>query len=220
MEYVYSDPHFGHTKLRIVGRPEFESDEQMHEVMVKNYNKVITDKNTRVIWMGDLGEKKFIEEFLPKMRGYKLLILGNHDKYSKAFYEKYFDEVHEGGIFWSKRILISHHPMPVEEGIINIHGHTHLLDVATGRHFNVCVERTGYAPVPMSVFEKELGKMEQPNRRFMQEWYKDIQKPTTKRDDLILTPEGLIDIEKTIEFWKTFKPAKTLEKLGVEGIEE
>jgi calcineurin-like phosphoesterase family protein len=215
MDYVYSDPHFGHTKLRIVGRKRFNSDEEMHEYMLSAYNKVIVDNNSKVYWLGDLGDKKFIEEFVPKMRGYKILILGNHDKYNKAFYQKYFDEVYEVGLFWNKRIFLSHHPMPIEEGFINIHGHTHLINVETGRHFNVCVEQTNYEPVPMKKFEKMLGNIPGPNRRFMQEWYKDIQKPVGRNiDDLVLTEKGLIDVEKTKELWKTIKPQKVLEKLG------
>jgi calcineurin-like phosphoesterase family protein len=213
MDYVFSDPHFGHTRLRLVGRPEFESDEQMHETIVKNYNRAIVEDNVRVYWLGDLGEKEFIEAFVPKMRGYKILILGNHDKFGKSYYQKYFDEVHDTGIFWNKRILLSHHPLPVEKGFINVHGHTHLIDVETGQHFNVCVERTDYKPVAMKKFEKLLGGMDVPERRFMKEWYADKQKPASRREDLVLTEDGLIDVLKTKELWKTIKPEKTIEKL-------
>jgi len=47
----------------------------------------------------------------------------------------------------------------------------------------------------------------------MKEWYKDFQKPVSKRDDLVLTEDGLIDVPKTKELWKTIKPEKTIEKL-------
>jgi calcineurin-like phosphoesterase family protein len=213
MDFVFSDPHFGHERLMKAGRPEFKTIEEMHNTIVKNYNRAIVDDNTKVYWLGDLGDKEFIEEFVPKMRGYKILILGNHDKFNKSFYRKYFNEVHETGIWWSRRILLSHHPLPVEKGFINIHGHTHLIDVETGQHFNVCVERTEYKPVGMKKFEKILGSMEVPERRFMKEWYKDFQKPVSKRNDLVLTKDGFIDIPKTKELWKTIKPEKTIEKL-------
>ena len=218
MDYLCSDHHFSHTKLRVKGRPEFKTDEEMNETMVKNHNKVIMDNNTKVYFLGDLGEKEAIEKYLPQMRGYKILILGNHDKYGKSFYRKYFDEVHEGGIFYSKRILLSHHPMPVEEGIINIHGHTHLIDIATGRHFNISVERTNYTPVPMKTYEKILGSIPGFNRRFLQEWYKDLQKPIGRdTSDLVLNDKGIIDVEKTKELWRSIKPEKVLEKFENEA---
>lgn len=213
MDFVYSDPHFGHERLRKIGRPEFETLEQMHEELIKRYNQFITDDHIKVYWLGDVGDKKYIEEFLPKMRGYKILILGNHDKYGKSFYRKYFDEIHETGIFWSKRILLSHHPLMVEQGFINVHGHTHLIDIDTGQHFNACVERTNYAPVKMEEYVKKLGNIETPQKRFLQEWYKDFQKPVLEREDLVLNKKGLVDIEKTKEHWKTIKPKEVLEKL-------
>jgi calcineurin-like phosphoesterase family protein len=216
MDYVFTDPHFGHEKLMRIHRPEFGTVEEMHERILKNYNDTIINNDIKVYWLGDLGNKEFIEELLPKMRGYKILILGNHDKYAKSFYNKYFNEVHETGIFWSKRILLSHHPLPVEEGIINVHGHTHQIDIKTGQHFNVCVERTDYKPVPMKNFEKALGNIPKPNRRFMQEWYKDFQAPVKKREDLVLTEEGNIDVQKTRELWKTIKPQKVLNKFEEE----
>jgi calcineurin-like phosphoesterase family protein len=213
MDYVFSDPHFGHERLMRVGRKEFDTIEQMHQTIVKNYNRAIVDDHTKVYWLGDIGDKQFIEEFVPKMRGYKILILGNHDKFGKSFYRKYFNEVHETGIYWNKRILLSHHPLPVEKGFINIHGHTHLIDVKTGQHYNVCVERTEYKPVAMKKFDKLLGGMEVPERRFMREWYADYQKPVKPREDLVLTEDGFIDIPKTKELWKTIKPKETIEKL-------
>jgi calcineurin-like phosphoesterase family protein len=213
MDYVFSDPHFGHERLMRVGRKEFDTIEQMHQTIVKNYNRAIVDDHTKVYWLGDIGDKQFIEEFVPKMRGYKILILGNHDKFGKSFYHKYFNEVHETGIYWNKRILLSHHPLPVEKGFINIHGHTHLIDVETGQHYNVCVERTEYKPVAMKKFDKLLGGMEVPERRFMREWYADYQKPVKPREDLVLTEDGFIDIPKTKELWKTIKPKETIEKL-------
>lgn len=214
MDYLFSDPHFSHTKLRIKSRPKFSSDDEMNDYILKQYNSVITHPDIRVYWMGDLGEKTEIEKYLPQMKGYKILILGNHDKYGKSFYRKYFDEVHEVGIFYNKRILISHHPMPVEPGIINIHGHTHLISLTTGQHFNVCVEHTDYKPVPMKKFIDILGQTPGPNRRFLQEWYKDQQKPDGRdAGDLVLKDDGSIDVEKTKEYWKSIKPQRVLDRL-------
>jgi calcineurin-like phosphoesterase family protein len=217
MDYVFTDPHFSHTKIRVKSRPKFSSDQEMNEYIVKQYNSVITHPNIKVYWLGDIGDKEAIKELVPKMKGYKILILGNHDKYGKSFYRKYFDEVHEVGIFYNKRILLSHHPMPMEPGMINVHGHTHLVSLTTGQHFNVCVEHTDYKPVVMKKFVDMLGQIPQLNRRFLQEWYKDHQKPDGRdSDDLVLTPEGNIDVQKTKDLWKTIKPQKVLDKFEKE----
>lgn len=195
--FVYSDPHFNHELIRSLYRTQFADVDEMNEYMVDEYNKIINKKD-KVYFLGDIGDKAGIEKYLPRMRGHKILILGNHDQQNKSFYKKYFEEVHDGGIFYSKRIILTHHPIPMEPGSINVHGHTHIIDLDSKEHANVCVERTDYKPINIRTFVNRLGETNIPNKRFLQEWYKDIQRPTIERDDLVLTEDGLIDVEKTL----------------------
>lgn len=54
-------------------------------------------------------------------------------------------------------------------------------------------------PLLYKRFEKMLEKLPKPSYKFLEEWYKDIQKPVRVREDLVLREDGTIDIEKTKE---------------------
>ena len=66
--WLYSDPHFGDTDLW--GIRQITPEEQ-----VKRINSKV-GKNDTIIFLGDIGNVEYIK----KIRGYKVLILGNHDK--------------------------------------------------------------------------------------------------------------------------------------------
>ena len=117
--WVFSDPHFSDIesyKLRFPNAfpiPEGMSEEeckQNHEFRVKMFdNEQIKNinskvgKNDTIIFLGDIGNVECIK----KIRGYKVLIMGNHDKgasnykrnsFVKTFYEhnyKTFDDMLE-----------------------------------------------------------------------------------------------------------------------------
>lgn len=95
--YLYSDPHFGDAdsyKFRSLlnipddimfakeqgdSRPyELYVEERLKvldEMQIKNINKRVTKKDT-IIFLGDIGNIECIK----KINGYKVLIMGNHDK--------------------------------------------------------------------------------------------------------------------------------------------
>jgi calcineurin-like phosphoesterase family protein len=197
MDYVISDLHLGHVSLHRLYRQQFSGVDEMHEHIVKMWNDKIKNNDVKIYVLGDVGYKESIEAVLPRLRGQKILLLGNHDSYSREFYLKHFSEVHDKPLFWAKRIVFSHHPIPVEPGVINIHGHTHIVDLLSEQHFNVCVERIDYTPREMGEYEKLLSSIQPPNRKFLEEWYKDIMLPTEPRPDIALDASGKIDVEAT-----------------------
>jgi calcineurin-like phosphoesterase family protein len=196
MEYVISDLHGNHTKLRERTRTQFKTNEEMSEHIVSCWNKTVS-KNDIVYLLGDVGDKKFIEKYIPQLRGTIALILGNHDGYSKTFYRKHFDYVYNKPFWLSRRILLSHYPQPVEDGKINIHGHTHDISLSLGNYFNVSVDVVDYTPVKMKRFYDELGKINKPNCKFMYEWYAKYQIPVLHRDKVVLKKNGLVNVNKS-----------------------
>lgn len=176
----------------------FKSKEEYYTSLIRNYNKVNND-NTKTIFLGDLGVKLGIEEVIPQLKGYKILILGNHDKYSKEYYLKYFDEVYNYPLFINKRTVLSHEPIPVEPGMLNVHGHTHRIDLDSENHLNICVERTKFAPVNIRTISEKLFSIEKPNKKFLNEWYKDIMylSEGTEREDFVLYEDRKLNIEET-----------------------
>ena len=140
--WLYSDPHFGDKELAagVPGRP---SDKEQ----VAMINSKVGRKDTLII-LGDVGDI----EYAKKLRGYKVLICGNHDAGISA-YKEVFDEVYEGPLFVGERLLLSHEPLDFPCAL-NIHGHNHVCQVSDGRHLNVCSDLIGYIPVNMNQLMK------------------------------------------------------------------
>ena len=201
MIYFIADPHLGDKKLIEKARHTFAKSSDEHtELFIKNWNNTVHPTDI-VYVLGDLGrDKRIVEAVFKQLRGKKILIMGNHDNASKSFYESIFDEVYNHPIYLSARIVLSHVPIPVPEGVINIHGHTHWITLNTGRHFNVGFEQTAGIPVRISVFEKIISRSQKENIKFCQEWYKDIQVTIKERmPHVVLREDGTLDPEKTLE---------------------
>lgn len=136
--YFYSDPHFNDADVKAMRKNYIGDEEQVKRIRSK------VGKNDTLIILGDVGDK----EFLKKIRGYKVLILGNHDS-GASTYKDYVDEVYEGVLMISDKILLSHEPVDFPYAL-NIHGHRHALPhkYADG-YLNMCAEAINYTPVPI-----------------------------------------------------------------------
>ena len=84
MTYFTADLHLGHEGIiRFCNRP-FTSVSEMDEVLIRNWNSRITDRDDVYI-LGDLmhKSKKKPENVLGELKGRKHLIIGNHDGWLK-----------------------------------------------------------------------------------------------------------------------------------------
>lgn len=134
--WLYSDPHFGDKELAagVVNRP---SDEEQ----VKMINSKVGKKDTLII-LGDVGDV----EFARKLKGYKILIAGNHDA-GLTNYKEVFNEVYGGALFIGEKIVLSHEPIDIPFAL-NIHGHVHDKRAKSDqKHINVCSDVIGYTPI-------------------------------------------------------------------------
>lgn len=149
-----SDQHFNHKRIiEYTGRP-FDSVEEMNERLINNWNKAI-GKEDRVFVLGDFalcGKDKIIE-IGQRLKGRKILILGNHDGASlKTYYEAGFEMVSRFPLFWNG-LLLSHEPIERAQ-YPNIHGHIHQkivdecdYELGDVLYVNVCVDRTMFKPL-------------------------------------------------------------------------
>lgn len=153
--FFYSDPHFGDDEMQIARKKNnnFITDDEQ----VKRINSIV-HKNDTIVFLGDIGDVEYIKKL---KAGYKVLIMGNHDKGSTTYKRgmivvdsevketdnHLFDEVYEGPLMISDKILLSHEPIKFEYAL-NIHGHDHngKNDLAFLK-FNVCAEKINYTPV-------------------------------------------------------------------------
>ena len=141
--WLYSDTHFGDSDCKLMDPNWPEPDEQ-----IKRINSKVGRKDTLIL-LGDVGNI----EYAAKLRGYKVLICGNHDiGYSK--YEDIFDEVYSGPLMIGEKLILSHEPLFDVNWAFNIHGHVHSGGNTVSGHLNVCSNVIGYTPISLNKFIK------------------------------------------------------------------
>ena len=125
--HIISDTHFGDKDLQanVKNRPNDED-------YVKLINSKV-GKNDLLICLGDVGDI----EYARKLKGYKILIIGNHDS-GKSNYLEVFDEVYQGPLIIGEKLILSHEPIDIV-GMFNLHGHIHAMNYKNDdTHFNCC----------------------------------------------------------------------------------
>lgn len=147
--FVISDTHFGHRKII-----EFEKEarpyaniEQHDRDLIERWNSVVRKEDT--VWhLGDVYFGKG-HDCLAALKGYKRLVLGNHDRNHDAILKQYFNVLY-GCAEWGGCILthIPVHPYQLGKRYTkNIHGHMHSKKLEDDRYVCVSVEHTDLTPV-------------------------------------------------------------------------
>ena len=135
MIYLSSDLHFNHNKEFVWKERGFSSVEEMNELMVDNFNSILTDHD-HLYLLGDccMGINDISMPYLKHIKGHKHLIIGNHDTIARITeYQNrnIFESIEFGDrIKYHKTyFILSHYPMLVgnasNEKVWNLHGHTH-----------------------------------------------------------------------------------------------
>jgi calcineurin-like phosphoesterase family protein len=135
--WIFSDCHFNDKDLRagIRNRP---SDEEL----VRRINAKVGKKDVLIL-LGDCGDPSFVRQ----LRGYKVLVAGNHEPGLSAF-DEIFQEIYSGPVMIGEKIILSHEPIPNLNWAMNIHGHNHnKYSKNDANHFNVCSDVIGYEPI-------------------------------------------------------------------------
>lgn len=141
--WIYSDTHFDDEELAAGVRNRPSAEEQ-----VKLINSKVGRKDTLIL-LGDVGNV----EWAKKLRGYKILIAGNHDA-GLSNYEDIFDEVYGGPLMIGEKLILSHEPINVPWAV-NLHGHCHQgLFNPDIYHYNFCSDVIGYTPINLNQFMK------------------------------------------------------------------
>lgn len=145
--YIISDTHFDDSDCKYMDKNWITPDE--HIALINKYVR----KNDTFIHLGDVGNPEYIR----KINGYKVLIMGNHDQSASRF-SQYFDEIYTGPLMISDRILLSHEPIYNLDFCFNIHGHDHNNDNKGDKnHINLASNVCGYKPLNLGKWIKEGG---------------------------------------------------------------
>jgi calcineurin-like phosphoesterase family protein len=153
--WIISDTHFGHanilkftdsnTGVRV--RPQWENVNDMDEYIIQQWNNTVKD-NDIIYHLGDVY-MRYGPGILPRLRGRKRLILGNHDNGKDQNLHRHFEKIMMWRMFPEFNCVLTH--VPVHESTMfkvqyNLHGHIHQNASPTERHINCCVEVQDYTP--------------------------------------------------------------------------
>jgi calcineurin-like phosphoesterase family protein len=125
--WIISDTHFFHESIgRYCNRPE-----NWQELIIKNWNDLIFPGET-VLHLGDFsfGKRSNFDTLTETLHGKIILIRGNHDRLGRVRYESRNITILNEPIYVeinkNIKIIFSHWPVvPLDDGVINIHGHIH-----------------------------------------------------------------------------------------------
>lgn len=135
--YYISDTHFGHENIvrhdSKNGGKMFASIEEHDNLIIKNWNKVVTPQDNVYI-LGDFSwlYARETEEIIKKLNGAKFLIKGNHDRWAKdgackKLFQGIYDikQIDDNG----RQVILSHFPQMMWAGqhrsMIHLYGHVH-----------------------------------------------------------------------------------------------
>lgn len=137
--YLMSDSHFEDDDCKLID-PEWPSPEEYIDG-IKG-----TGKNDCIVHLGDVGNT----EWMDKIKGYKVLIMGNHD-HGVENYEPYFDEIYTGPLVIAEKVVLSHEPIPDITWALNIHGHVHCAEQDIDiYHYNCAADFVGYGLINLN----------------------------------------------------------------------
>jgi calcineurin-like phosphoesterase family protein len=155
MVYIWSDLHLGHANIIKYGNRPFADVEAMNKALIHAWRVTVKPGDT-VINLGDVSlkeNKEYLSTTIRSLPGYKILIMGNHDRKRpvKWWIDTGFNEVYKYPILYEGKYILSHDIVEAakDSPFINIHGHFHQHIMDHPRYVNVCVEMTGYKPVPL-----------------------------------------------------------------------
>jgi len=184
MIFFTSDMHYGHEKVIKYSKRPFKNCEEMKNEFVARWNKRVK-KDNLVYVLGDFSFENYenSKNILSELLGKKILIKGNHDRFSYNQYksmgfESVFEEV--AVKLLGNRIKLSHYPAranifkriwsyffypkynrylerrPILKNCdYLLHGHTHSKIKKQGRMIHVGVDSWNFYPVSLS----EIGSL-------------------------------------------------------------
>jgi calcineurin-like phosphoesterase family protein len=138
-----ADLHFTHKNIiKYEDRP-YDNVDDMDDDMISKWNNKVNDDDL-VIILGDLGRSlSKLKEIIPRLKGRKALIIGNHDKRFiedkefRTYFEwiEHYKEMKDG----DRIVIMSHYPMLSWDksiyGSLQLYAHVHSLKGEKAKYF-------------------------------------------------------------------------------------
>jgi calcineurin-like phosphoesterase family protein len=174
--WFISDTHFGHKNI-IEYEPEarpFKDVKEMNEYIIHRWNDVVRDVDL-VYHLGDFCFGKDNVDIAGRLKGRKILVMGNHDNYSSGHYSQYFQQL-VGSKQWEGCILthLPVHPNQLNERWkLNVHGHLHgkqiektimeltpcEIIINDPNYFNVSCEQNNLTPINADIIRERIREL-------------------------------------------------------------
>jgi calcineurin-like phosphoesterase family protein len=176
--YFTSDLHLSHRNIIKYSNRPFANAAEMNEVLIKNWNSVVSPDDIIYI-LGDVAFEKDIEKldwYLSRLQGEKHIVWGNHDTLLQnniPLRKKHFKTTHdlvrifvppESNNDKGQGITLCHYAMRTwpssHWGEFALHGHSHgtLLDDPNLLSVDVGVDCWNYTPVSMKQINEVMSK--------------------------------------------------------------
>ena len=157
-----ADHHFDHANIIKYCHRPFSSTEEMNEIMIQRWNECVLPEDT-VYHLGDFALTCWqrCQDIRSRLNGRIVLIKGNHDRHSAAYYVRAgFDKVHKGEIclrlpeIYAGVLVLTHKPLPPIEvtqtlGMVNVHGHCHGKGLQNCGTIDIGVDCRDFRPVSL-----------------------------------------------------------------------
>lgn len=148
--FFTSDEHYGHPNILKHSRRPFESVDEMNEGLIEAHNRKVGAHDI-VYHVGDFAWKNHWQ-YIERLNGRHILIVGNHDKMSIESLAKFY-QVHDMCRMKlnGRKIILCHFPMESwwnkGGGAWHLHGHTHRMVLRPMRRLYIGVDaRRDMAP--------------------------------------------------------------------------
>ena len=215
--WITSDLHLNHFKILDFerynldrnGLSHIQTIEQYNEMIISRINSVVAPEDTLYI-LGDvvMGGTDVITRLIRRINGYKILVLGNHDKYKvNQGLKMGFNEVYDRPIYLPEghgKVILSHYPLyeAFDNPYIsyNIHGHLHDSWLSLPNYLNANISMNGYYPINLETLLPSINSNGKSRREpWLEEWFAEYQTFSHEKSTVILRADKTLDVEATRE---------------------
>ena len=164
-DYFIADTHFGGENIRRYENRPFASAEEMDEAFIANWNQTVNSEDTVYVLgdFSDYGKPEKDAEILQRLKGRKILVMGNHDRHRtpQEWRDLGFEECFSMPVLYEGFFLLSHEPLYINVNMpyANFYGHVHAnpsYKDASKQSVCVSVERIDYTPVEFNVLRAQM----------------------------------------------------------------
>lgn len=214
MRYFISDTHYigaGYQTDNILKweRTQFHNKEEHNRALDDMFLDLIKKIKPRdeVYHLGDIGDPTYmsiITDYIRNKGGRSFLVMGNHDRQDDIVcLQNIFDTVYPYPVYLSNKLVVSHHPVNVWPGQLNVHGHLHGLKLNSPNHICCSVNDIKYKPITDKQISTAFAKLPKFTTKFLQEpWSNMYQVIGRETDSLIVDENNMIDISATKAYRK------------------